>query len=281
MTCFPSFVWFGRPRARRCGNVSANRTKGWVGTRVRIRTLEKNVSATSTSPKLTGEKTWGRWRRKRKDVSRLAREGAAGERARASLKSPIRGERRKIQKPGTVDETATYLSGLVGGRGHPGGDPLRVEGERLFPARRRRVGAGDASRRLRRRCVGDALVESRGSAEQVESRELVEGHLGGDTAVGRGKAEEIAVEATGKRVQRTRVEGMKPGERSFGHRRVCTRRACLSSGSRVTTFGADRELSVGGSFTRRYGDTRSCARVLGSAHDAGFLLFTSVVAEVQ
>lgn len=147
MTCFPSFVWFGRPRARRCGNVSANRTKGWVGTRVRIRTLEKNVSATSTSPKLTGEKTWGRWRRKRKDVSRLARQGAAGERARASLKSPIRGERRKIQKPGTVDETATYLSGLVGGRGHPGGDPLRVEGERLFPARRRRVGAGDASRR--------------------------------------------------------------------------------------------------------------------------------------
>ena len=89
---------------------------------------------------------------------------------------------------------ATYLSGLVGGRGHPGGEPLRVEGERLFPARRRRVGAGDASRRLRRRCVGDALVESRGSAEQVESRELVEGHLGGDTAVGRGKAEEIAVE---------------------------------------------------------------------------------------
>ena len=137
---------------------------------MRIRTLEKNVSATSTSPKLTGEKTWGRWRRKRKDVSRLAREGAAGERARASLKSPIRGERRKIQKPGTVDETATYLSGLVGGRGHPGGDPLRVEGERLFPARRRRVGAGDASRRLRRRCVGDALVESRGSAEQVKSR---------------------------------------------------------------------------------------------------------------
>lgn len=99
--------------------------------------------------------------------------------------------------------------------------PLRVEGERLF-TRRRRVGAGDASRRLRRLGVRRARVESRGSTEQVHRRQLAEGHLGGDAAVGRGKAEEIGarVEA-GKRVQ-TRVEGVEPGERSFGHRRVCS-----------------------------------------------------------
>ena len=154
--------------------------------------------------------------------------------------------------------------------------PLRVEGERLF-TRRRRVGAGDASRRLRRLGVRRARVESRGSTEQVHRRQLAEGHLGGDAAVGRGKAEEIGarVEA-GKRVQ-TRIEGVEPGERSFGHRRVCSSRS-LSCRSLVTP----RERRERGSVSKKSGRRAVARAQVGSARrgtiDAGFFI-QSVVAE--
>ena len=62
VTCFPSVARFGRRRARGCWAIRANRTTSWIAVWVKIRTLVKSASATSTSPKLTGEKTWGRWK---------------------------------------------------------------------------------------------------------------------------------------------------------------------------------------------------------------------------
>lgn len=73
VTCFPSVARFGRRRARGCRVIRANRTASWIAVWVKIRTLGKSASATSTSPKLTGEKTWGRWKETKRRQSICAR----------------------------------------------------------------------------------------------------------------------------------------------------------------------------------------------------------------
>ena len=276
MTCFPSVARFGRRRARGCWAIRANRTTSWIAVWVKIRTLVKSASATSTSPKLTGEKTWGALEGNEKtSVDWFSRVPPAYARVgRRDHRYEPKGE--KILCTWVVDKRKTHLGGHIRGRGRSGVGPLRVEGERLF-TRRRRVGAGDASRRLRRLGVRRARVESRGSTEQVHRRQLAEGHLGGDAAVGRGRPR--------RSVPASRLGNeCKPESKGWSQARgpsaigACVPFASLSSRSLVTP----RERRERGSVSKISGRRAVARASVGSARrgaiDAGFFI-PSVVAE--